>query len=435
MKQIRPIWILLVGWLFALAYAFPGYMNFDSADQLRQARAHAYTDWHPPMMAWYWRIIEKAFHGPLPLLLLQLTLFLWGVYGILCRRFTPRVAAIIACLILLFPPVLTPMAVVWKDAQMAAWLIAGTMLALRETPRTRAIGLVLLVLACGVRDNACTALPPLLLFIVASWGVRRKLVVCAVAFGLFVAIAGGAVVANKLLTVRPGYAWYCANAIHDIAGTICNADPMTDEQVKAELVGIPLVGDQTNLQARFCKQYTPRWWIPLSINDNALFDASPKEDDRIARKAAYFRLVGDHTSAFLKHRWLVIKELLGLTPDGAEEPVCQSFAGAPGQLVALHHDASMTRYQIKLGRWFRKMAGTVFYQPWAYLVVAFILFVYALWTRKTLVLALLGSGILYETSFLLGAAGPAYRYSHWMVLCTCLAAVITMRERARPAPV
>jgi hypothetical protein len=429
-RSVRPVVILAIGALLAILYAFPGYMNYDAASQLAQARTGNYDDWHPPIMAWYWRILEQVAHGPLPLLLIQIPLFLWGLYALLRRRFSPRTAALVACAVLLFPPVLTPMAAVWKDAQMAAWMIGGAALALGASWRARIAGIALLVLAAAVRDNACTALPPLLLVIAASWGFRRKLAICAIGFALWVAITGSAVVANQVVTKGHAHAWSVANAIHDIAGTICYSDPMSDDEVRAALVGIPL-RRTTALQARFCAQYNPRWWFPLSFNDLGLFETQPTEADRDARRAAWFRLVSTHTEAFLTHRWQVTKELLGITVDYPEEPVCQTFAGTPDQLKYLKHDATLSFFQRVMGRKFVKLSRTLLYRPWAYLLVGLIVGIYAAMRKDGLVVALIASGFLYEASFLLGAAGPAYRYSHWMVMCVTLATVIIFGEQLR----
>ncbi len=422
--------ILAAGALVVIVYGFPGYMNYDSADQLRQARVGVWDDWHPPVMAWYWHHVDKFVHGPLPLLVLQVLLFTWGAYTLLKRRFKPRTAAFVTCALLLFPPVLTPIAVVWKDAQMAGWLVAGFALALGTRWRERIAGLVLLLLAAAVRDNGCAALPPLLLVVAASWGCRRWLAICAAGFALFVAITGGAFGLNHHVSKGHSYAWSKANAIHDIAGTICHAEPMTDDEVKAELVGIPL-RQTTDLQQRFCQQYDPRWWFALSFNEKGLFETMPNEADRNARRDAWFRLVGDHTAAFLQHRWLVTKELLGITKDLPEEPVCQTFAGAPYQLKPIAHDASLSYFQRVMGKKFIKLSHTLLYRPWAYLLVGLILCGYSIWRRDAFVVAIVASGFLYEASFLFGAAGPAYRYSHWLVTCVCVATAIVFGDRLR----
>ena len=116
------------------------------------------------------------------MLLLQTSLFLWGLFAAFRTRFSPRAAAWIATAVFLFPPILTPMAAVWKDAQMAAFsTIAGTACCRAATHRgaRASLRIALLFFAAAVRDNAIAAVPPLCVLIVASWQLRRKLVVRA----------------------------------------------------------------------------------------------------------------------------------------------------------------------------------------------------------------------------------------------------------------
>jgi hypothetical protein len=427
-RAIRPVAILIIGAVGAIAYGYPGFMNFDSSSQLDQARKAVYDDWHPPFMARYWRMFDVFIHGPLPLFIVQLSLFLWGAHRLLSRRFAPQVAALLTVALLWFPPVLSPMGVVWKDAQMAAFLIAGASLAFGESWRERLGGIALLVCAAAVRDNATTALPPLLVFAAWRWGVRGVIKCCAVAFVVWAVITASAIGIDKHYTNKRMYAWTRANAIQDIAGMICFGDEMSDDEVRDELRGIPL-RKHKDLQTWFCKQYSPRWWFPLSFNDDGLFETEPSVEDREARSAAYFRLLHDRPGAFVKHRWNVTKELLGLTPDGAEEPMCQSFAGTEGQAVLLKTQSSLSYTQRKLGERFKRYAGTLLFRPWAYLVFGLFLFGYGIYRRDGLVIATIGSGFLYEASFLIGAAGPAFRYSHWMITCVSVATLFVISDR------
>jgi len=50
-RIIVPAAILLAGCALFVVYAYPGYMSYDSAWQLREARSGWLTDWHPPLMA------------------------------------------------------------------------------------------------------------------------------------------------------------------------------------------------------------------------------------------------------------------------------------------------------------------------------------------------------------------------------------------------
>lgn len=420
--------ILLAAWAIALVYAFPGYMNFDAAEQLIQARTRI-DDWHPPMMAGYWKLLDLAVHGPFLMLVLQTSLFVWGLYAVLRTRLADRTAAIVAAAIFVFPPILTPMAPVWKDAQMAAFLIAGLMLAVRKTTRWRVLGCVLFVLAVGVRDNGAAALLPLLVIVTHTWFARRAHVVLAT-IGLFVAINGVAMGTNRALTKVRAYPWYLSTAVHDIAGTICHADPMTDRQVLDAMKDVVVI-PASDLQARICRSYKPRVWFELVYGPAPVFDGDPYPTDRQARGPAWRRIVTEHPSAYLAHRWAVTRELLGLTKEGPWEPVCQTFTATKQQRTRLRHETSRSVIQKVLGKAFLGVAKTPLYRPWLYLVVSLVLLGYAIAKRRGFIALVLASGVLYELGLFAFAAAPDFRYSHWMITCTCIGAVLVFAERWR----
>ena len=64
-------------------------------------------------------------------------------------------------------------------------------------------------------------------------------------------------------------------------------------------------------------------------------------------------------------------------------------------------------------------------------LLGLVLLGYAIRRRDGCVIAVITSGILYEASYFIGAAAPDYRYSHWMVTCTVIAAAIVFDERLR----
>jgi hypothetical protein len=106
--------ILVVGWLWFLVYAYPGYMSGDSIWQLAQARGtEELSDWHPPMMAYYWRFLDAFVSGPILMLVLQSVLFLAGLYALFLRAMSKRAAAITAVVMLLLPHNIIVMAAIW----------------------------------------------------------------------------------------------------------------------------------------------------------------------------------------------------------------------------------------------------------------------------------------------------------------------------------
>lgn len=431
----KPLTILAFAWLFVVIYAYPGYMNWDTGEQLYQARTHYYQDSHPPVMTVYWRVIELVMRGPFPLLVLQTTLWTFGLYRILRMRFGARASAWTTLGLMLFPPILTPMAPVWKDAQMAALLVAGFAIAMGPSWKTRIAGIVVLTVAAAVRDNAIAALPPMLLVVMASWGLRRKLAIIGAGAALCIAMFGTALYANEKAKDVNDYILYSTTMLHDIAGTICYADPLTDDEVRDILKGVKLVAvPDHDLQKKFCKEYTPRVYFGLLFGgvEHNIFTVAPQQPERDAREAAWERLLKEHTGAYLKHRWHVMKQVLGMTEYEPWEPVCQSFGANDAHLDAVEHDASHSRFQQKLGDWFMKKWTTkIFYRPWLYALLSLIVLVYAAFTRRGLIAALVGSGLLYEATFFIGTAAPDFRYSHWMVTMCCLSLAMIFGERFR----
>lgn len=430
--KIGPRGILLIAAVTAVAYAFPGYLNYDGANVIDQGRHHILDDWHPPIMGWYWHLAEHVVRGPFLLLLIQISLFLWGLYDLLSRFLTPRRAALVASAILLFPPSLVVMAVVWKDAQMVAFILAGFALATRPRWLHRCVGIGLFFLACGVRDNGVFALPPLLLIVMASWGVRGRLKIIGVGAVLCVSILVMALGANAAIRVKRGTAWYRTLGIEDLAGMICYADPLTDDEVKDRMKGIELP-NVVGLQTKFCQEYTPRSWIPLAWAgpEHSLFNPNPTKEDRNGRRRAFKRLLREDPHAYLTHRWQMYKEFLGLTGNEMWEPVCQTFAGAEFQFRQIHHEASHSWLQRRLGQLFVWLSSGWLWRPWIYVLLSLAGFGYAIAKRNSMLAAVIGSGLLYEAGFFFVTPGPDWRFSHWMVVCCLIGLVLVFVERFR----
>jgi len=75
--------------------------------------------------------------------------------------------------------------------------------------------------------------------------------------------------------------------------------------------------------------------------------------------------------------------------------------------------------------------GTPLFKPWIYLALALLLLPLALRQRDAF--ALLASGIALEATLVVLAPTPDYRYSHWMVVATCIAIVVLVARRYRQA--
>jgi len=161
-RALQPRTVLIGAFTLFVIYGFPGYMSSDSVLQLTEARSGHFTDGNPPLMAAEWWLLDRIISGPLLMLLLQGALLLGGLYVLFRHLTTDKAAAWIAGTIFVFPPVLVTMAVIWKDSQMAAYLVAGTAALIQPRLRTRIIGIALLIAACSLRHNAVAAVIPLI---------------------------------------------------------------------------------------------------------------------------------------------------------------------------------------------------------------------------------------------------------------------------------
>ncbi len=423
-SAVPPRAILVVGFVVLVLYAFPGFMSTDSVIQLHQARTGAYNNAHPPLMAFLWGLLDAIVAGPLLMLLAQVALFLGGLYGVLRQVLAPRPAAITAVAILWFPPIAAIMAVVWKDCQMAAYLMAGFALLLSPRRRLRLGGLALITAACAFRHNAFAASVPLV-GLVFEWqpGARwwkRYLIAGAAAVATFLA----ATAINRALVVDEVH---LTPAYTDIVGVLAFSEARTDEDLRHVLRDTPLrVTEGIHATAR--RLYDPRNSFHLTRGDQRMFDDATTPLHRAALARAWKELIVGDPHAYLSHRVAVFQELVGLSERGLWSPAFFGFVEHHTQAAWIGHDATPSTLQLEIhARFLRLIDETALFEAWMYGVLA-VVFLLAL-ARDRLSFTLLVSGLLYELSFFPTAGTPDCRYSHWMITCTVVAGVIIFVRR------
>jgi hypothetical protein len=421
-----PRTILAVGFALFVMYGFPGYMSSDSLGQLLEGRALVFNSGHPPLMGAQWGMLDRIVAGPLLMLLLQGLLFLGGTYYVLRTVVSPRVAAWLAVAVLLFPPVLTTMVVIWKDSQMAAYLIAGTAALLQPSLRVRIGGLVLLVLACGMRHNAAAAVIPLV-FCLFEWrgGMRwwKKLAILAGTGAILIALAFAF---TKVVGVSPARV---TPVYHDLVGMIAVSDERSDAEWIELLRGTPLVID-SEIQARARHLHYKRWgsWR-ITQSEERIFAHARTPEEWAALDRAWRELASD-PMVYIEAHWTAFSMMLGLQPDIVRPgPVWNFFLEDDEMAPIAEHAAAWSWFQIWVARsmnWLFENTGL--FDPILYALLALALLLVC---RDRLTLALLASGLLYELSFFPFGPNPDYRYSHWMIVTTSLACLILFVRRFR----
>src|SRR5262249_5122493 len=138
-----------------------------------------------PMMTLVWHVVGFAAAGPAPMLILQSGLAVAGAYAIARRRFEPRIAAALAAVLVVVPPVLGVLGEVSPAAQLLGFALAGAAAVTSESRRYRVLGVALLVVAAGLPETG-----PAVAFVLAAsislpewpaWRGRALALVIAVA--------------------------------------------------------------------------------------------------------------------------------------------------------------------------------------------------------------------------------------------------------------
>jgi hypothetical protein len=407
-------------------------MSVDSFDQLGEGRAWFFTDSHPPAMAALWGLVDRIVPGPFGMLAIQTGCFLAGTYLVLRRALAPVPAAIAASLVFLFPPVGATLAVIWKDCQMAGFLALGVGLLMHG----RRAGLVPLMLATAMRYNAFAATLPLVVLLFEwrpglGWLQRH-----AIAFAAWLAITAAAVGLNSGLVSKEMHFWASSFALVDVTGTLAKLEPDLPDAELAPLLAPTGIQVDHDFHATVRAHYTPGdfskvvgpapnlWAVTLGGTEPL---PAPQRE---AIGHAWRELVLGHPGAYLRYRFDSFAEVLGLRKKftgTALMPRHWQHRDALERFAIAEADPPLANAYERAAWWF--VHHTPLARPWCYVVLAVIFLGFARRDRE--VLALLLSGLVLEASLLVLAVTPDYRYSHWLVVATCLALVLLVARRAR----
>jgi len=434
-----PPWLVLaVAWLALVVYAFPGQMTQDSWDHLTEARNGVFTDFHPPSINLVFRWLDYVIAGPFLMLVVQSVALLLGLYGMFRRTFAARGAAWATFGLYVFPPVMMPMAVIWKDGWMAGFLTVGVVAMFDARWRGRILGLVALFVASAVRYNAFAATLPLIVLLFEWRPHLRWWKRYAIAAALWLTVTLAAFGANRLLTDKPMYSWYSSLAVYDIVGTLTYVDrDYSDSELEQLFAGTDLLVHH-DIHKTIRALYTPKDYLPI-INDaklslwglpiNGVVPAPAAVRDALGR--VWWDVVSSHFGAYVEHRLAVTGNVLSV--GSARVPGAVTKRDAFRWPDYVHQMGQGTGWSKLQHKWTRAILwiwrNTPIFVPWIYVVISIVLIPLA-WRHRD-VLALLISGLVFEASLVPLAASGDYRYSHWMVITVCVAIVVLTARRAR----
>jgi hypothetical protein len=171
---------------------------------------------------------------------------------------------------------------------------------------------------------------------------------------------------------------------------------------------------------------------PPALWDVQLGGEVPLADaKREAITHAWWQIVSGHPGGYVKYRLDSFADVLGMHAAFRGTTVLPRH----WQNKALLETFGITQGEPPLAKTAEAIAQwtgrrTPLYRPWFYALLALALLWWARRDRE--VLAVLLSGLLMESSLLILAVTPDYRYSHWLVIATCLGLVLLVAKRAEP---
>ena len=411
---MKPRTIYIAALIGVVLYAYPGLTSYDSLIQLDEARHWQLGDAHPPVMSALWWLCEVVVAGTFGMLLLQATAFIAGVGTILRTQLAARQTAIAAFAIALYPPVLVVMGVIWKDSQMAGYLVLGIGLVAGAPGRRRWLGLLLVLLASALRHNAPAAtLAPVVLL--AARELPRWWQRWLGGIALWIAITLGGLALDRALTNHPDGAMTDVIAVVDIQGIVRWAGPMSDDELRTVLAGTNLRVDH-DIQRELAAHYDPHNYLEFTQHEQPL-ELSQTPEQLAATRRAWRTLVLREPLAYLHHRWVLFRRVLDV----------HAPSNAPAFVTTDDPYSHLTASKIQVAWfWFVRAIGPLWYVPFIYFVVGLCLLALA---RTRLELALLASGLLNELGLFVSAQTGDYRYSHWLIVTVVLAAVLIAHRR------
>lgn len=415
------------GFLLCVVAFYPGYMSPDSTGQLTQARAWDFNDWHPPLMAAVWGVVDRVFPGPAGMLILQNAAY-WGACALFWRA-THRRSVWLGLGLVAFgfmPQVLSHLSTVWKDTGLGVSLLLASALLYRGrqvNSRTALVAaLPFLFYGCGVRLNAAPAVLPLALW--AGFVACRvfpplraraerlpRLLPASIGIACFLLLVGAAGLATEALI--KGKHSYTGQTVllHDLAAiSLDRGEALFPEYI---------VRDERFSLDKVAGQFTPSVATPVLGVEQTGLKISGDARDMDALRAKWLEVVPRNTGAYLRHRWAAFEWVTGFNqPD-----VCQPY------LIASSRPFGYTTNDLAAHRllraYFWALRNTVVFRGFFWLLVCAALCYFSLRGRLRgdleLVFVLAMSGLLYGLPYFFIAPSCDFRFFWWTMLAAMVA--------------
>lgn len=399
---------------FFLAYYasafYPGYLTSDSLYMLAQGVGdQPLSNWHPPFITIIWGVLHYVYKSAGGVWVFQVVLFILAAHYFSAGLRNRVVALSCLCLILVFPPIVTNMAALWKDNWAVVFTLFSAGFALR-----------------GIRSHSLLHAHAAGFFFVLASLTRIDYFIVAVpfAFGAFLscmkkndhakwygrtgifgfmfyilAFVAGSQLAGTF--VEKKFNPWVTTAIWDIAGVLNESGSKSSVPGYQCATSDPLVFGEHRL-------------FTINLPEGAELNNRMIEAQMI--RQAWLDAITSHPTAYLNHRLCVAKQFLGL-----EKEVHYSYPSPVFVKTPLTQTAERSALNLDLYWYYDSHAHSLMFKYFVYLAACFMIIGMAYLTRSVNLFQL----ILFVSIFMSAARFtvlPAadFRYGLWMVVGTIL---------------
>lgn len=335
--------------VISLMLLWPGYIYWDSHQQLTEAITGKFTDWHPPIMSLIWGKLIWIFGSEGIFLCLNLALCVASVY-IISNWFT-GVYKTIAFILLFFNPLFFGhVGIIWKDVALANCVILSCALILnsiiheRELLRSeKFIILLLLFIASFLRANAPFITSPLIAYVIIRQNRPWKTLFIALAL-IPTLIVGTPILNNRLIGAEKSNA-INSLFIFDIGGA--------SAQSKQNLFPGEWSTQEQELIINGC--YNAEMW------NEYIYGKCPFVYSKVTNKSlskAWLQIVTEHPLAYFKHRLAHFNAFMRYV--GPSTGYFYYFPGIPG----IQADISPPLTGNPIMKFYERVMAKMNRQPW-----------------------------------------------------------------------
>ncbi len=424
--------ICIVGFVLNMIAYYRGFLSPDSFDQYTQALSGHYNDWHPPVMAALWSVLNKMYRGTILILAFQLSL-LWLSAYILFISIKSRLWHILILLLVLAPFVQNFAGYIIKDSQMAfSWLLAFAImyrLAINEAKfriPEAIVCFLLIVYGCWVRINALPGVLPLCyMFCKLVFTKKNSYWIFAISllFLCFIKL-GNWIFNNKIVNAEISYP-QAKIYMHDIDGIYAK----TGHNFYPDYLNKNPLFDSITLR----KGYNPAtfdhlWWDANGMAPYLVTDEKTIKELRLA----WINAISKYPTVYFKNRFLGFLYYLRIKNSGS--PLYYYYATVIPDVrypEISFHPNFISKIFIRPLIW---QSGIPYFKPWFWYLLNLVLFAFVSAFRnpasKSAFIVLLSSSLLYSLpSFFVFPCDTDFRYFYWNCIACALATCILLVDR------